>query len=606
MTLSAPPGFRLALIETSLISLFLFAVISAAMLAAPVAAQSTASQQLDAFFERTFEARLDHDPSLANRVGDGRAPGRMTVDLGEAHRERSREILRQAAEEIRRISLDELDDRRRTWAEAFRWVVDMELELLDRPLHLLPLIPGADVPSEFARVATGDADLAMDSAADLQAYASRAGDLDRWVDQATANLRRGADRGIVHPKLVVNRQLQAIAGMLRGPRDETVFYRPIDAVDGLELSPEEHRALRAELEAATEAVIVPAYAKLHGYLQSEYLPAARDGLGLADLGATGDEIYRSLVRWFTTTDMTPDEIFALGEDESKRWKKQLRLHQRLAAESGSSRHDGERVLETFRRLEDEVGSQLERLFLRRPQAPLAIRFVEPHMASLGSAFYRAPPADGSRPGTFFVQPGGPNPADVEALFLHEALPGHHFQIALAQELDDVPDFLRYGYFGAFVEGWGLYAESLGDDLGLYGSPSSRLGRTRFALGRASRLVGDVGIHHLGWDYDEARRQLGRRQLDWARGEIGRYTTIPGQALSYAVGERKISELRHRAVDALGSAFDIRHFHQAILDDGPLPLVVLESKIDRWIAAQTTLALEADRASQADSAADSPR
>lgn len=603
MTLFLTP--RRALIATILVSLPIWAATVAAQPPSSQATeQPTAGEELEALFERTFEARLDHDPSLANRVGDGRARGRMTVDLGEAHRQRSREILRQASDDIRRIPLGELDDRRRTWAEAFRWIVDMELELLDRPLHLLPLLPGADVPSEFARLAAGDADLAMDSAADLRAYASRADDLARWVDQAIANLRLGVERGIAHPELVVHRQLQAIADMVGGPRGDTVFQRPLATADGLDLPDAERRALRAELETATEKIVVPAYARLHAYLKSEYLPAARDGLGLTDLGTVGDELYRSLVRWFTTTEMTPDEIFALGEEESKRWKKQLRLHQRLAGGAGPSRftRNDERVMEAFRRLEREVAGRIDGLFLRSPGAPLAIRFVEPHMASLGGAFYRAPPADGSRPGTFFVRPGGFDLADAEVLFLHEGLPGHHFQIALAQELDGVPDFLRYGYFGAFVEGWGLYAESLGDELGLYSDPGSRLGRTRFSLGRAGRLVGDVGIHHHGWNFEEARRELGRRQLDWARGEIGRYTTIPAQALSYAVGERKISELRQRAEKALGEAFDIRHFHQALLDDGPLPLVVLESKIDRWIAAQQAESLvESQADGQADSA-----
>lgn len=603
MTLFSTP--RPALIATILVSLPIWAASGAAQMSSQAAEQPTAGEELEALFERTFEARLDHDPSLANRVGDGRAPGRMTVDLGEAHRERSREILRQASDDIRRIPLGELDDRRRTWAEAFRWVVDMELELLDQPLHLLPLLPGADVPSEFARVAAGDADLAMDSAADLRAYASRADDLACWVDQAIENLRLGVESDIVHPELVVHRQLQAIADMVGGPRGDTVFHRPLTTADGLDVPPAERRALRAELETATEKIIVPAYARLHAYLKSEYLPAAREGLGLTDLGSVGDRLYRSLVRWFTTTEMTPDEIFALGEDESKRWMKQLRFHQRLAGGSGSNRftHNDERVMEAFRHLERQVAGRIDDLFLRSPRAPLAIRFVEPHMASLGGAFYRAPPADGSRPGTFFVRPGGFDLSNAEVLFLHEGLPGHHFQIALAQELDGVPDFLRYGYFGAFVEGWGLYAESLGAELGLYGDPGSRLGRTRFSLGRAGRLVGDVGIHHHGWSFEDARKQLGRRQLDWARGEISRYTTIPGQALSYTVGERKISELRQRAEKALGDAFDVRRFHQAILDDGPLPLVVLESKIDRWIAARRA---ESQAEGQADSAASSRR
>ncbi|MDA8017000.1 MAG: DUF885 domain-containing protein [Thermoanaerobaculia bacterium] len=544
-----------------------------------------AAQRLDALFHTTFQARLDHDPSLANRVGDGRSVGRMTVDLSEAYRARSREIYQRAARDARAIPLDELDARRRTWAEAFRWLVDMQLELLDRPLHLLPLIPGADFPSEFAGVAAGDADLAMDSAEDLRAYASRANDLVRWVDQAIDNLRRGAERGFVHPKLVVAREIQAIAGMVGGPLGDTVFQRPLETAEGLGLPPDQLQALREELETATRTLVVPAYARFHAFLTREYLTTARDDLGLGELDG-GAELYRSLVRYFTTTELGPEEVFALGESESRRRKRSLRVQQRLAAEATSRfTRDDDQVLATFRSLEESVGQRLDRLFLHRPEAPLAVRFVEPHMTSLGGAFYRGPTPGDPRPGTFFLQPGGFDLANAEVLFLHEAIPGHHYQIALAQELEDVPDFLRYGYFGAFVEGWALYAESLGEELGLYRDPTSRVGRERFALGRAGRLVGDVGIHHFGWDLEEARSQLGRRQLDWARGEIGRYTTIPGQALAYTIGERKISELRTRAEESLGSAFDIRAFHEAVLDDGPLPLIALEAKIERWIQSE---------------------
>ena len=575
--------------------------------ATPASAEE--SRKLRQVFDRTFDRYLELDPVYATSVGENRSTHRLTLDHLPAEREKRRAFFTGAREKLSRLDRGKLTDRERLYADAFDGWLAVSLEGLEHPDHLLPYRPGWTLPDRFPQMASGHGLHPFRTAGDYDDFLARIQDFERWIDAAITNMRRGIEAGIVQPRSIIDKALPELASHATGDVEDTVFYRPVAAMPEEIPAAERQRLIVAYREAIGRRVM-PAYGRFVDFLRREYLPACRDTISLSALPG-GEGWYRHLVRFFTTTEMTPEEIFALGleeieriEKEMDRLKRQMRFvggqpvgslrdFRRALASDPRSYHTRPRaVFAGFAAIRERVEEALPRLFNLRPAATFDVRPVEPYRAaSSPGAFYEGPSADGSRPGTFYVNIRGrfyPKNT-MEALFLHEALPGHHFQIALARERDEVPRFLRYGYFGAYTEGWGLYCEGLGRDLGLYRDPFQVYGRLVYDLGRAGRLVADVGVHHRGWTRKEALRQFERRQLDWAAGELDRYVEMPAQALSYKVGERRILELRRRAEEALGERFDVRRFHDAVLGDGPLPLALLERKIERWIAVEAASA-----------------
>jgi len=558
----------------------------------------TDAERLDALFDRFLEAYLPLDPIFASSIGDRRYDDRLTLDLHPEQRAATADLFRRTLEELGGIDPEALPPRDRVHRDAFEELLELRLRGLDFPDHLLPVVPGGSLPSRMAVMGSGLGLHPFRTADDYRNFLSRIADFERWVDLAVANMRRGMEKEVVAPRSMIERALPELEGLFEGTVEESPFYRVVATLP--ETIPEADRRRLAEAyRRAIAERIHPAYRRLHDFLRDEYLDACRGGISLSELPG-GDAWYRHLVRFYTTTEMTPEEVFELGEREIERIEGEMRelrsafrfvgsLHdfQRRMASDRRSYLEGERaVLREFAEIRERVEAALPRLFAEVPEADFDVRPVEPFRADAApGAFYDGPSADGSRPGTFYVNLRGryyPR-YTMEALFLHEAVPGHHFQISLAREREEIPEILRHGYFGAFIEGWGLYAEGLGEELGLYRDPYQRYGRLVYDLGRASRLVADVGIHHRGWSRKEALRYLRRRNLDWAASEIDRYVALPGQALAYKVGERRLQELRRRARQALGGAFDPRLFHRRILEDGALPLTVLEGKVERWIA-----------------------
>lgn len=559
------------------LALFVFAlasVVSPLGASTGDSAETEPARALDRLFERSFAEQLELDPSLAARIGDPRHRDRLTVALTEEHRRAARAWIERHGAALTAIDREALDPRRRVFYDAFRWQLDAAEEALEHPGHLLPLQPGFGLPADFSEMAAGHLDLDLSDPVDVEAFLGRANDFVAWVDAAIASLEEGKRRGIVHPKVIVRRAMRELRDL--SSSRSNAFHRAVGRVPGTE------PALRVRLGEAAEERILPAYRRLHDYLDKEYLPAARDTLGLSELPG-GEAWYRQRVRFYTSTELDPETIFEMGEREVKRIKKALSKARRrnLFGGEGYSSSRG-RVLERFERVEETVRRHLPRLFGRLPTTPLEVRPVEPGRSGVAAgAFYEVPKGDG--PGIFYVAlDRGFDLSTAEVLYLHEALPGHHLQIALARESVDLPPFLRYGYVGAYIEGWGLYCESLGDELGLYGDADQRVGRLRYALGRAGRLLGDVGLHHFGWSRGRAESELGRRNLEWAVREIERYAMLPGQGLAYTVGEIRFRELRRRAETELGEDFDLRAFHDLVLGHGPLPLDVLEREVDRWI------------------------
>jgi uncharacterized protein (DUF885 family) len=414
------------------------------------------------------------------------------------------------------------------------------------------------------------------------------------IDQTIENLRRGLAAGITPPQICLRDVPQQVDNQLA----DDPFASPLL----LPLAGATDEAIRAEAAAAYREAVAPAFARLREFLVDTYLPGARHTIACRDL-PDGEARYAHLVRLHTTTDQSPDEIHRIGLDEVARIQAEMgqvaaragfdsfsdyAVHLRTSPDQHHVSADA--LLEGYRAVGRRIDERLPDLFGRLPKIPYEILAVPPYAEkSQTAAYYLPPAADGSRPGQFFA-----NTYDLpsryiwemEALTLHEAVPGHHLQIALAQELDDLPEFRRNAWYTAYGEGWGLYAESLGHELGCYEDPASHFGALVGEIWRAIRLVLDTGLHARGWSREQAIQYFedatGRHGDHDVVVEVDRYIVWPGQALGYKIGELKLKELRARAASALGAAFDLRAFHDEVLRHGCLPLGLLEGQVDEWV------------------------
>ena len=439
---------------------------------------------------------------------------------------------------------------------------------------------------------------------DYDNWLARAGKFPQLMQTMQANMREGMASGVVQPKVLMEKVIPQIDALIKDNPEDTLFWRPVanfpegtSDADKARLT-EAYRSLIADQ-------LMPAYRELRRFVAEEYLPACRDTVSLAAL-PDGEAWYAYRVRQSTTTDLSPAQIHDIGLAEVARIHGEMDAVMQQVGFSGTRAEffafvtsdkqfefeSEEALLTAYRALEAKVNERVGELFSLTPRAPFEIRPVEAFRAqSAAGGSYMPPSQDGSRPGIFYVNTYDlptRKTWDAEALYLHEAIPGHHFQIALQQELEGLPAFRRFGGETAFIEGWGLYAESLGKELGVYTDPYQYFGRLQAELWRAIRLVVDTGLHSKGWtreqviDYMKANSATSDTE---AVSETERYIAIAGQALAYKVGELKIQELRDRAEAELGENFDIRGFHAEVLQDGSVPLAVLEAKIDRWIASK---------------------
>jgi uncharacterized protein (DUF885 family) len=386
---------------------------------------------------------------------------------------------------------------------------------------------------------------------------------------------------------------QLEAHIVGNPRD-SLFYEPVKNFPA-DFDSATREALAAKYLDAIERKILPAYRKLVGFINDEYLPRCRTSDGFSGLPG-GSEMYRYTVRTSTTTDLPPARIYDIGVAEVERILAEIKAVQsriESVQEPALARYHGaDELVRAYVELRDPVAAAMTKLFGRVARSEFEIRAIEAFRERSMSSSYTAPAPDGSRNGVFYLNAAGAKTARgaavSRALYLHEAVPGHHLQMALQRENRELPPFRRMGWYTAFGEGWALYAERLGDEVGIYRNGHDRLDRLRFELLRAARLVVDVGLHERGWT-----RQQGMDYLvgtvgssrESAEREVERYMAWPAQALGYKIGEIKILELRGKAEAALGAAFDIRAFHDEILRDGAMPLYILEAKMDEWIAQQ---------------------
>jgi uncharacterized protein (DUF885 family) len=575
--------------------------------AAPAAVDRTQaeSQKLNAIFDEYFEEYLKLNPILATSIGDPRYNDRFVVSISPEAIAAEEKLQRDYLARVQTVDRSVLTGQDLLSYEVFKTAREREIEGFRFPDELIPMNQFYSTPNSFAQLGSGNGMQPFKTVQDYDNFLQRIDGFVAWTDQAIVNMKEGVQRGYTLPKVLAERTLPQLQAHIVPKAEDSLYWGPITNMPA-DFPPADRERLAQAYRAAIEAKVVPSYRKLHGFMRDEYVPKARLSHGMAGL-PDGKTWYAYNVKRITTTDYTPEQIHQIGLDEVKR------IHGEMAGVMKQVGFKGTldeffKFLNTdpqffFDRREDliagydvlrkRVNPQLPKLFEILPKADYEVRAVEPFREkSAAGGQYQAATEDGSRPGIFYANAydlsARPKWA-MEALSLHEANPGHHFQISIQREQQGLPKFRRFGGYTAYSEGWGLYAESLGPELGMYTDPYQYFGRLEGELWRAIRLVVDTGLHSKGWTREQVLAYMDENSsAAEARrvSEAERYMAIPGQALAYKIGQLKISELRVRAEKALGPKFDVRKFHTAVLIDGALPLDVLEAKVDRWIASQS--------------------
>lgn len=573
---------------------------------AAAADRQSAGERLAALLAAADEADLRLNPLSGLQRGDLRYADKYD-DISDDHFRELKATLQSQLRDLRRIDRAALSPDERIAYDVFRY--QMEQGLRGFPAGLVRLrqqLPidhlfGAQVT--FPQIASGEGVAAFRTLADYDNGLQRIDGFVTYLDQAIEMMRRGLRDGQVQPRVVSEKIVGQLEAALADPVEGSPYYRPVVTMPD-SFGEQDRARLAQAYRAAVEERIRPALKRLSAFMQSEYLPRGRnDPPGLVALRG-GLALYAAALREHTTTVLSADEIHRLGLSEVARIRSEMETIRRRVAFSGSLpdffRHlrddtrfqfrSNDEMLAAYQAIHLRVAAALPRLFATQPKGRFEIRPVPPEQESSASAaYYVVGTPDDSRPGVFFVNtsnlPTRTSPR-MTALFLHEALPGHHMQGSIAQENENLPALLRFGWSPAFMEGWALYCERLGTEMGLYDDPYQQFGRLDMEMIRAVRLVVDTGLHAKAWHRERAiRYMLDNTSLDRAavEQEIDRYIVWPGQATAYKVGELFIRRLRSKAESRLGPRFDVRAFHDQVLRSGTLPLAVLARKIDDWIA-----------------------
>jgi uncharacterized protein (DUF885 family) len=564
-------------------------------------------QQLRDITERYFDQYLELNPLAATAQGDHRWDDRFGDYVSQAWLADWLAIEQEALQALSGIQPAKLAGEDLLTYESFRYGRTIAIEGFRYQSELLPLSQFRGLHLQFALLGSGRGTQPFVTVRDYDNFLGRMDGFVAWTDQVIANLRAGSSKGYLLPRVIVERVIKQLADIGVADPKQSVFWRPVTSLPAGVSAADRQRLTQAYTERLAGQVL-PAYRRLHDYLEQEYLPLARDTVGWFEL-PNGREWYTYLVRYHTTSTLSPEEVHELGLAEVARLRGQMERVARQLGNKGDLRSfldtlrsdpqqhytDPASLLAGYEAIRGRVDRSMPLLFARRPRAGLQIRPFEAFRAlSEAAAAYQPGSPDGRRPGVLYVNtedlPSRPKYL-MESLYLHQAVPGHHHQVSLAREATELPRVRRFAHDDAYAEGWALYAESLGPDLGLYTDAYSLFGAYTAEAWRAAQLVVDTGLHSRGWtrdqaiDYLRANTALGEADVV---AEVDRYIAWPGQALSYMVGQLRVMELRRRAQAALGSRFDVRAFHEQVVGSGSLPLPVLETKIDRWIASQQQL------------------
>jgi uncharacterized protein (DUF885 family) len=566
---------------------------------APAPAADEAARLHD-LFQREWENRLKEDPTFATGVGrheyDDRLPSVAPEDL-----ERRAAAAKGFLAELAAIDRGKLAGEDLVSYAIFRRQLENRVADYDFGEDQMPFNADSGFHSEFARLPES---VPLATLKDYENYLSRLRAWPRYVDQQIVQMRLGLRRGMTIPLAVLGGLEKTISAHVVAEPEKSVFWKPFERFPSTVPEKEWERLRREGRQAVMESV-VPGYRKFLDFFMKEYLTGARATLGASEL-PNGRAFYAWRIRNFTTLDLTPEEIHKIGLGEVERISKEMNEVMRQSGFQGNFaaflhflRTDPrfyaktpEELLEKAAWIAKRMDGKLPALFKTLPRLPYTVQPVPDSIAPKYTSGRYVDPSEGStQPGIYWVNVYKLEARplyNLEALTLHEAVPGHHLQISRSRELQELPEFRRYSYISAFGEGWGLYSEWLGLEAGFYTDPYSNFGRLTYEMWRACRLVVDTGIHAMGWTRQQAQDYLASHTalpLHEVETEVDRYISWPGQALAYKLGELKIKELRRKAEAALGTGFNVREFHDVVLGSGAVPLNVLEANVDRWIGQQ---------------------
>lgn len=558
-------------------------------------AQSNTS--LADLFEDYWQFQMRRSPERATYLGDHRYDDKL-YDFSESARQDQLATYRSFLKRLEKFDRVQLTEGDRLSEDLFRLTLESNLDMAQFPEHLMPLNQQEGSQITLGLLQTYQT---FGTPKDCANYAARLRDFSKQVDDMISQMNEGIRKGVIRPKTTIDLCIPQIDALITDDPKDSVLYAPAKTLTA-QAGGEKSRKL---IEGGTRDAIAAAQ-RLNEYLKNTYLPKCRDTVGYCFL-PDGKNWYIHAARFHTTTDLSPERIHQIGMDQLKRIHGEMR---KIMAEVGFSgdlqafiehlRNDpnqqpksGEEIMRRHREILTRSDAQLPKVFGRLPKIPWDLKEMEPFRAAAApDAYYYNAPDDGSRPAYFYVNTYKPEMRPfylMEALAYHEAMPGHHLQLALVQERTDLPKFRRFESITAYIEGWALYSEILGYDLGGYRDPYSRFGQLTFDTWRASRLVVDTGMHWYGWTREQAidfmKMNTGLSEHNIIS-EIDRYIAWPGQALGYKIGQLEILKLRDEARAKLGDKFDLRAFHDHLLAEGSLPLSMLRTRMEQWIESQS--------------------
>lgn len=559
------------------------------------------SQDFKSIMDNYFDDKNVLNPLDATQFGQNEYNDQLQFDMTDGYRKAQANFFDKYETALATIDETHLSEEEKNSYEIMKWEVEVGKELLKQPTNLMPITQFDGVHLTMGQFAGGTSVQPFKTEKDYVHFLKRLDIYSVWIDSAMVYMKKGMAKGVILPKALTEKLIPQFAEMPTPKIEDNLFYSSIKLMPAT-FSEETKKDLTAKYTTIINKKLIPQYKKMTDFLKNEYLPASRTTSGFGSL-SFGKDLYVIYSRQWTTTEMTPDEIHNLGLKEVARLNTEMEKVKNQVGFKGTLKDffnevrnkpelkpfkKPEEVIANFYKIYARVKPNVDKLFSLQPKTKFEIRRTEAFREKSAAAGYSQGAADGSRPGIFYVPI--PDISDYntfrdEDLFLHEAIPGHHFQISLQQESTTLPDFRKFNWFGAYGEGWALYTESLGKELGMYQDPYQYFGMLGSEMHRAIRLVVDTGIHSKNWTREQAiQYSLDNEATSKANiiSEIERYMARPGQALSYKIGQLKIMELRKKAEAKMGAKFDIKKFHEKVLESGVMPLALLEKKIDSWI------------------------
>lgn len=561
--------------------------------------------QLANLFEDYYNQRMAMFPIEATNNGDNRFNDKLYADFTDSYRSKIKNFFTDFQDSLKTYDREKLSNNDQVSYDLFKREMKMGIEGLDLNAQYLPFNQFMALPLDLGTMGSGEGNQPFKTVEDYDKWLSRINAFPAWADSSIDYFKKGIAANFMLPKALVVKMIPQMEAMVVTDAKKSLFYGPINKFPATFSSTDKKRLTDSYLQVISTQ-LVPTYKKLALFLQTEYLPKSRNSTGFDSLPG-GDKYYQFLVRYWTTDSKTPDEIYNTGLAEVKRIRGLMDSVKSSVGFKGSldsffqyMRNDAKfkpykkpaEVLAAFSAIQNKSAPYLKTMFGRVPQSKFEIRQTEAFRAASASAEYYPGTPDGVRPGIFYIPildaTKFNTTSGMENLFLHEAIPGHHYQTSLQMEDTSLPKFRRFLWYGAYGEGWALYCESLGKELGLYTDPYQYMGALGDEIHRAIRLVVDVAMHTKGMSREEAIKYMTDNEAistEGATAEIERYMAIPAQALSYKIGSMKILALRKKYTEQLGTKFKLSDFHDEYLRYGCMPLDVMEIVMDKWAEKQ---------------------